>query len=76
MTFLGNALTLAQSQRKPTLVTIDVVDLYPHIPHDEGLAAIREALNKREDQEVSTDAIVDLPGTIILSLMKTINCKN
>ena len=26
------------------LCTIDVVGLYPHIPHDEGLQAVREAL--------------------------------
>ena len=31
------------------LVTIDVVVLHPHIPHEEGLQAIRRALDQRED---------------------------
>ena len=31
------------------LCTIDVVGLYPNIPHKEGLEAIRKALDKRED---------------------------
>ena len=30
------------------LCTIDVVGLYPNIPHKEGLEAIRKALDKRE----------------------------
>ena len=28
------------------LVTADVVGLYPHIPHEEGLSAMREALGR------------------------------
>lgn len=34
------------------MVTTDVVGLYPHIPHDAGLEAIKEAPNRREDQEI------------------------
>ena len=32
------------------LCTIDVVGLYPHIPHDEGLQAVREALGLSNDE--------------------------
>ena len=42
------------------MVTIDVVGLYPHIPHDEGLQSIREALNNRENPEIPTETVVDL----------------
>lgn len=42
------------------LCTIDVVGLYPNIPHDYGLAALRQALNTRDDQTVSTDSLVEL----------------
>ena len=42
------------------LCTIDVVGLYPSIPHDEGLEALRTALNSRENQSVSTDTLVEL----------------
>lgn len=31
------------------LVTADVVGLYPHIPHEEGLQALREALTNSPD---------------------------
>ena len=32
------------------LCTIDVVGLYPNIPHEDGLVAMREALDTREDK--------------------------
>ena len=42
------------------LCTIDVVALYPNIPHEDGLTALRKALDAREDQRVSTDSIMEL----------------
>ena len=47
------------------LVTIDVVGLYPHIPHNEGLDAIRNVLNGRENQETPTNLIVDLAELVL-----------
>ena len=47
------------------LVTLDVVGLYPHIPHDEGLEAIREALDIRSNPEIPTDVIVDLTELVL-----------
>ena len=47
------------------LVTIDVVGLYPHIPHNEGLEAIRKILNMRTNQEIPTDDIVDLEELVL-----------
>ena len=38
------------------LSTIDVVGLYPNIPHDEGLIALRKSLKSREDKTISTDS--------------------
>ena len=38
------------------LCTIDVVGLYPNIPHDEGLIALRKSLESREDKTISTDS--------------------
>ena len=37
------------------LVTIDLVGLYPNIPHDEGLEALRRTLNKRSNPAIPTD---------------------
>lgn len=39
--------------------------MYPHIPHEEGLQAIRRALHKREQQNIRTDDIVDLPEIVL-----------
>ena len=47
------------------LCTIDVVGLYPNIPRKEGLEAIRKALNKREDQTISTDSLILLAGCVL-----------
>lgn len=47
------------------LVSLDVVGLYPHIPHAEGLEAIRHALNERENQEIPTSLIVDLAELVL-----------
>ena len=47
------------------LCTIDVVGLYPNIPHDDGLAAIREALEKREDKSISTESLVVLAECVL-----------
>ena len=47
------------------MVTIDVVGLYPHIPHDEGLQSIREALNNRDNPEIPTETIVDLAELVL-----------
>ena len=37
------------------LCRIDVVGLYPNIPHAEGFIAIRKALDTRKDKTISTD---------------------
>ena len=52
------------------MVSIDVVGLYPHIPHDEGLDAIRHALNGRQNQKVPTNLIVDLAELVFLNTLK------
>ena len=47
------------------LVTFDEVGLYPHIPHNEGLEAIRKILNTRTNQEIPTDDIVNLAELVL-----------
>ena len=42
-----------------------MVGLYPSIPHDEGLEALRTALNSRENQSVSTDTLVELADLVL-----------
>ena len=42
------------------LCTIDLVGLHPKISRKEGLEAIQKALNKREDQNITTDSLIFL----------------
>lgn len=44
--------------------TIDVVGLYPNIPHEEGLASSRKHIN-RENKEVTTDIWVKLADIVL-----------
>ena len=47
------------------LVSFDVVGLYPHISHDQGVKIMRRFLDKREDQSVSSESLCKL-GNIVL----------
>ena len=37
------------------MVTADIVDQCPSIPHNAGVEALREALDNRENKKISTD---------------------
>ena len=39
---------------------MDVVGLYPNIPHQGGLEGLEIALNTREDQSISTRSLMEL----------------
>ena len=47
------------------LVKFDVVGLYPHIPHEEGLETMKRYLDKREDLLVSSDNLYKLAKIIL-----------
>ena len=47
------------------LVTADVVGLYPNIPHDVGLAALREALDSRESKKIPTEDLVRMAEFVL-----------
>ena len=47
------------------LVSFDVVGLYPHIPHEEGIEIMEEFLNQREVKDISTKSLCDLATTIL-----------
>ena len=47
------------------LCTIDLVGLYPNIPYKVGLEAIRKALDKRDDQTISTDSLILLAECVL-----------
>ena len=47
------------------LCTIDVVGLYPNIPHDEGLIAMRKALDLRKDKRISAESLIELAECVL-----------
>ena len=47
------------------LCTIDVVGLYPNIDLEDGLVAMRKALDAREDKTVSTDSLIELAECVL-----------
>ena len=47
------------------LVTADVVGLYPSIPHEVGLRALREALNKRDEKIIPTEELLKMAEFVL-----------
>ena len=47
------------------LVTADVVGLYPSIPHEVGLRAMREALNKRDEKTIPTEELLKMAEFVL-----------
>ncbi|XP_057296197.1 uncharacterized protein LOC130625148 [Hydractinia symbiolongicarpus] len=47
------------------LCTVDVLGLYPNIPHQDGLAALHRVLDVREDKSVSTETLMDLAECVL-----------
>ena len=47
------------------LVTADVVGLYPSIPHDSGLKPLRNILDKRKNQNISTVDLIKMTEFVL-----------
>ena len=47
------------------LVTADVAGLYPNIPHEDGLNALKETLQKRNDLKVPAQVLVDMAEFVL-----------
>ena len=62
---LGKVSKQPSNLKNAILCTIDVVGLYPNIPHKEGLASIRNHVDNRENKEVTTDTLVELADIVL-----------
>ena len=47
------------------LCSVDLVGLYPNIPHDKGLSALQKRLELRRDKKVSTSTLVELTEAVL-----------
>ena len=49
------------------LVTADVVGSYPNIPHEVGLTALRETLDKRDEKTIPTEELMKIAKFVLKS---------
>ena len=63
--FLSKLASLPPLPDDVILCTVDVVGLYPNIPHDEGLIAMRKALDLRKDKRISTESLIELAECVL-----------
>ena len=63
--FLRKLSNLPSLPEDVILCMIDVVGLYPNIQHEGGLAAIKEALDKRDDKSISTETLMELAECVL-----------
>ena len=47
------------------LCAVDVMGLYPYIPHEEGLIAIRKPLDTKKDKTILTDSLIELAKCVL-----------
>ena len=58
--FLTKIKQIGNLPENSIIVTVDVIGLHPSIPHEVGLKALEEALEKRDPQQISTDDLIKL----------------
>ena len=63
--FLRLLAKLGEIPDNALLCTADVVRLYPDIPHGEGLAAMRKALDTRQNPSIPTESLVSLGKSVL-----------
>ena len=58
---MKNLQSLSKLRSDVVLCTVDVAGLYPNIPHEEGLSALRKRLDNWKEKYISYDMLCDLP---------------
>ena len=63
--FLNKLRFLPKLPNNIILCTVVVVGLYPNIPHEEGLSALRKQLDNRMEKYISSDTPCDLAEVVL-----------
>ena len=74
--FLQVLRDLGRLPERAILVTADVVGLYPHNPHEEGLNTMREALGRSGNSSIPVEDLVDLARIVLTRNNLTFNGKH
>ena len=63
--FLQGLNQIGDIHKNVLLVSFDVMGLYPHIPHDQGIKIMRRFFDKREGQPVSSENLCTLANIVL-----------
>ena len=63
--FLKKVQNMGKIPQDSVLVTADVVDLYPSMPHNAGLKALKDALDCRQNKKLPTDMLVKMTEFVL-----------
>ena len=63
--FLNKVKKLGRLPDGAILWTMDVVGLYPNIPHGEGLDSLRRYLETRDNKQISSDTLTELAEVVL-----------
>ena len=73
--FLEKIKTIGSVPENAVLATVDVVGLYPTIPHQAGLKALKEALKKRDIKKIPTEDLVKMTEFVLNNNIFEFNSK-
>ena len=73
--FLRKLKSLEKLPQGAILCTIDVVGLYPNIPHSEGLISLRRFLELRDNKQISSDSLIELAEIVLKNIFFEFNQK-
>ena len=65
--FLNRLRSLGKLPQGAILCTVDVVGLYPNIPHSEGLTSLRRVFELRDNKQISNNILIELAGIVLKS---------
>ena len=74
--FLNKLRSLPKLIGNIILCTVDVVDLYPNIPQEEGLSALKKQLNNRMEKYIPNDTLCDLVEVVLKNHILNFGKKN
>ena len=66
--FLSKLKSLGKLPQGAILCTIDVVGLYPNVPHSEGLSSLRRFLELRDNKKISSDTLIELADIVLKNI--------
>ena len=74
--FLKKFCSLPNLLNDVILYNVDVGGLYPNIPHDEGLSALRKRLDFREEKDVTKSTLLEFVEVVLKSNIFTFHKTN